>query len=139
VIARFGGLHRFMGWDGPILTDSGGFQIFSHRDTDPRADDDAVTFRSVYDGEEARFTPELAADVQRSSASDVAMCLTSARRPTRPGTSCPRRRADDALGLSARGGPRTGQRFADRLALDGPAAPLRGDRRAPSTGMRPAG
>jgi queuine tRNA-ribosyltransferase len=74
-IAELGGLHRFMGWDGPILTDSGGFQVFSLRDTILGADDDGVTFRSVYDGEEARFTPELAADVQRQLGSDVAMCL----------------------------------------------------------------
>jgi queuine tRNA-ribosyltransferase len=64
-----------MGWDGPILTDSGGFQVFSLRDTILGADDDGVTFRSVYDGEEARFTPELAAGVQRQLGSDVAMCL----------------------------------------------------------------
>ena len=75
LIAELGGLHRFMGWDGPILTDSGGFQVFSLRDTILAADDDGVTFRSVYDGEEARFTPELAADVQRQLGSDVAMCL----------------------------------------------------------------
>jgi queuine tRNA-ribosyltransferase len=74
-IERLGGLHRFMGWDGPILTDSGGFQVFSLRDTILAADDGGVTFRSVYDGDEARFTPELAADVQRQLGSDVAMCL----------------------------------------------------------------
>ena len=75
VVSALGGLHRFMAWDGPILTDSGGFQVFSLRDTIVRTDDDGVTFRSVYDGEEARFTPELAAEVQRLLASDVAMCL----------------------------------------------------------------
>jgi queuine tRNA-ribosyltransferase len=74
-VAELGGLHRFMGWDGPILTDSGGFQVFSLRDTIVRTDEDGVTFRSVYDGEQARFTPELAADVQRRLGSDVAMCL----------------------------------------------------------------
>ncbi len=74
-IAALGGLHRFMGWDGPILTDSGGFQVFSLRDTIVASDDDGVTFRSVYDGEEARFTPELAAAIQRQLGSDVAMCL----------------------------------------------------------------
>ena len=74
-IAELGGLHRFMGWDGPILTDSGGFQVFSLRDTIVRADDDGVTFRSVYDGEEARFTPELAASIQTQLGSDIAMCL----------------------------------------------------------------
>jgi len=75
VIDELGGLHRFMGWDGPILTDSGGFQVFSLRHTIARYDDEGVTFRSVYDGELARFTPELAADVQRRLGSDVAMCL----------------------------------------------------------------
>ena len=59
LIAELGGLHAFMGWDGPILTDSGGFQVFSLRDTLAAVDDDGVTFRSVYDGDEARFTPEL--------------------------------------------------------------------------------
>ena len=50
-----------MAWDGPILTDSGGFQVFSLRDTLLAVDDDGVTFRSVYDGAATRFTPELAA------------------------------------------------------------------------------
>src|SRR5271154_2367270 len=48
LIAELGGLHRFMAWDGPILTDSGGFQVFSLRDTLLAVDDDGVTFRSVY-------------------------------------------------------------------------------------------
>jgi queuine tRNA-ribosyltransferase len=74
VVEELGGLHRFMGWDGPILTDSGGFQVFSLRHT-LDVDDDGVTFRSVYDGDPARFTPEVAADVQRRLGSDVAMCL----------------------------------------------------------------
>src|SRR6478752_4052096 len=55
VMKQFGGLHRFMSWDGPILTDSGGFQVFSLRHTILRVDDDGVTFRSVYDGDAARF------------------------------------------------------------------------------------
>ena len=75
VIAELGGLHAFMGWDGPILTDSGGFQVFSLRDTLLAADDDGVTFRSVYDGSPERFTPELAAAIQTALGSDVAMCL----------------------------------------------------------------
>jgi queuine tRNA-ribosyltransferase len=64
-----------MAWDGPILTDSGGFQVFSLRDTLLEADDDGVTFRSVYDGRPERFTPELSARIQRELGSDVAMCL----------------------------------------------------------------
>src|ERR671926_80910 len=75
LIAELGGLHRFMGWDGPILTDSGGFQVFSLRDTLLAVDDEGVTFRSVYDGSPARFTPELVAAIQGRLGSDVAMCL----------------------------------------------------------------
>jgi queuine tRNA-ribosyltransferase len=74
-IAALGGVHRFMGWDGPILSDSGGFQVFSLRDTILARDDEGVTFRSVYDGQPARFTPELAARVQAELCSDIAMCL----------------------------------------------------------------
>ncbi len=75
VVAELGGLHAFMAWDGPILTDSGGFQVFSLRDTLLAYDDDGVTFRSVYDGAPERFTPELAARIQERLGSDVAMCL----------------------------------------------------------------
>src|SRR6185437_8281353 len=75
LIAELGGLHAFMAWDGPILTDSGGFQVFSLRDTLLATDDDGVTFRSVYDGSPARFTPELVAEIQLRLGSDVAMCL----------------------------------------------------------------
>ncbi|MDQ3876337.1 MAG: tRNA guanosine(34) transglycosylase Tgt, partial [Actinomycetota bacterium] len=75
VIAELGGLHRFMGWDGPILTDSGGFQVFSLRDTLLTVDDEGVTFRSVYDGRAARVTPERVAQIQANLGSDVAMCL----------------------------------------------------------------
>src|SRR5216110_2863773 len=75
VIGELGGLHSFMAWDGPILTDSGGFQVFSLRDTLLRCDDEGVTFRSVYDGATARLTPESAARIQARLGSDVAMCL----------------------------------------------------------------
>src|SRR5438067_5411635 len=75
LIRDLGGLHRFMGWDRPILTDSGGFQVFSLRDTIARVDDDGVTFRSVYDGAEARLTPQLVAEIQGKLGSDVVMCL----------------------------------------------------------------
>jgi queuine tRNA-ribosyltransferase len=75
LIDELGGLHRFMGWDGPILTDSGGFQVFSLRDTIASVDDEGVTFRSVYDGALVRFTPESVASVQAKLGSDVAMCL----------------------------------------------------------------
>ena len=75
VIEALGGLHAFTGWDGPILTDSGGFQVFSLRDTLARVDDEGVTFRSVYDGASERLTPESAAEIQARLGSDIAMCL----------------------------------------------------------------
>jgi queuine tRNA-ribosyltransferase len=74
VIRRLGGLHRFMQWDGPILTDSGGYQVFSLRDT-ARVDDDAVEFRSIYDGSTHIFTPERAMAEQASLGADFVMCL----------------------------------------------------------------
>jgi queuine tRNA-ribosyltransferase len=75
VIEALGGVHAFSGWDGPILTDSGGFQVFSLRDTLLQVDNEGVTFRSVYDGAPAHFTPEGVAEIQRRLGSDVAMCL----------------------------------------------------------------
>ena len=82
LIAEQGGLHRFMGWERPILTDSGGFQVFSLRDTLLAVDDDGVTFRNVYDGAATRFTPELAARIQVNLGSDIAMCLDQVPPPT---------------------------------------------------------
>jgi queuine tRNA-ribosyltransferase len=73
-IEAAGGLHRFMGWDGPILTDSGGFQVFSLEGR-RRLDDDGVTFRSHIDGSEHRFTPENVLAFQESIGVDVAMVL----------------------------------------------------------------
>ena len=75
VIETLGGIHAFTGWSGPILTDSGGFQVFSLRDTLADVDDDGVTFRSVYDGSLERLTPEGVAEIQRRLGSDIAMCL----------------------------------------------------------------
>ena len=75
VIEELGGLHAFSGWDAPILTDSGGFQVFSLRDTLLAVDEHGVTFRSVYDGTAERFTPESTAEIQRRLGSDIAMCL----------------------------------------------------------------
>jgi len=75
LVEELGGIHAFSGWSGPILTDSGGFQVFSLRDTILGLDDDGVTFRSVYDGATERFTPEGVAEIQRRLGSDIAMCL----------------------------------------------------------------
>ena len=73
-IARLGGLHQFMAWDGPILTDSGGFQVFSLADL-RRVDDDGVTFTSHLDGSTHRLTPERAMEIQALLGSDIAMAF----------------------------------------------------------------
>ena len=71
-VANLGGLHEFMAWEGPILTDSGGFQVFS---LDPDITEQGARFRSVYDGSEAQLTPEDAARYQELFGSDIAMVL----------------------------------------------------------------
>ena len=96
LIAELGGLHVFMSWDGPILTDSGGFQVFSLRDTILAVDDDGVVFRSVYDGSPARFTPESVARIQANLGSDIAMCLDVCPPAGVPGTEL-----DDAVRRTA--------------------------------------
>lgn len=73
-VARLGGLHRFTGFDGAILTDSGGFQVFSLADLNA-IDDDGVTFRSHLDGGSHRFTPERAMEVQGYLGADVVMAF----------------------------------------------------------------
>src|SRR5438105_3221180 len=73
-IAQLGGLHRFMGWDRPILTDSGGFQIYSLA-LSRRIDDRAAVFRSHIDGSLLELTPERAVTIQENLGSDIAMCL----------------------------------------------------------------
>ena len=73
-VRTLGGLHRFMAWDGPILTDSGGFQVFSLADL-TRITDDGVRFRSHVDGREFFITPERAVEIQETLGSDIMMCL----------------------------------------------------------------
>ena len=74
VIEAHGGLHRFMGWEGAILTDSGGFQVYSLAAL-RRLEEDGVTFRSHIDGSEHRFTPEGVIAIQEALGSDIAMVL----------------------------------------------------------------
>ena len=74
VVERGGGLHRFMGWDGPILTDSGGYQLVSLGAV-TQVDDEAAIFVSPYDGSRMRVTPEDAVTIQRRLGADVIMCL----------------------------------------------------------------
>ena len=73
-IGRLGGLHRFMGWDGPILTDSGGFQVVSLSDSRV-IDDDGATFRSHIDGSTHRLTPESSIAIQEALGADVAVAF----------------------------------------------------------------
>lgn len=72
LIAELGGLHEFMAWPGPILTDSGGFQIFS---LGPVITEDGATFRSIYDGSMVHLTPEGAMRIQQELGPDIAMTL----------------------------------------------------------------
>ncbi len=72
IVDGLGGLHGFMAWDGPILTDSGGYQIFS---LDPSVDEEGASFRSTYDGSRVHLTPEEAMRVEQLLGADVAMVL----------------------------------------------------------------
>ncbi|MDP9071805.1 MAG: tRNA guanosine(34) transglycosylase Tgt [Actinomycetota bacterium] len=71
-VAGLGGVHRFAAWSGHVLTDSGGYQVFSLA---PEVDDEGVTFRSVYDGSRQRLTPEGAVEAQRLLGADIQMAL----------------------------------------------------------------
>src|SRR6266481_2498978 len=74
LIAELGGLHRFMGWQRPILTDSGGYQVYSLA-ANLKIDDRAAVFRSHIDGNLLGLTPEKAVRIQENLGSDIAMCL----------------------------------------------------------------
>jgi len=82
-IARLGGLHRFMSWDRPILTDSGGFQVVSLADS-REIDDDGATFRSHIDGSTHRLTPESSMAVQEALGADVAVAFDHPVYPSSP-------------------------------------------------------
>jgi queuine tRNA-ribosyltransferase len=91
IIAELGGLHSFMGWAGPILTDSGGFQIFSLESL-RKMDDDGVEFRSHIDGALLRLSPERATQIQEELGADVAMCFDEC-----PPAGCPPEQLDQAV------------------------------------------
>lgn len=74
ILEKAGGLHKFIGWDKPILTDSGGFQVFSLSDT-RKLKEEGVTFRSHIDGSKHLFTPENVVDIERSIGADIIMAL----------------------------------------------------------------
>ncbi len=81
LIHDLGGLHQFMGWRKPILTDSGGFQVFSLSDS-RQIDDDGVTFKSHLDGSKHRFTPETAIAIQENLGADIIMAFDECPPPT---------------------------------------------------------
>lgn len=80
LVAELGGLHEFMGWPGPLLTDSGGFQVFSLSNTN-KIDDDGVTFKSHIDGSTHRFTPERSIQIQENLGADIIMAFDECPEP----------------------------------------------------------
>lgn len=100
VLNQFGGLHRFMGWDAPILTDSGGYQFFSLSKF-AKFTEDGVKFRSHHDGGKHFFSPESCIEVQASIGSDIMMQLDQC--PALPATD---RTLDDAIRRSTKWGKR---------------------------------
>lgn len=113
LIAELGGLHRFMDWSGHVLTDSGGFQIFS---LEPKVTDDGARFRSTYDGSTHHLTPEGAAEVQSKLGADIQMVLDVC-----PPLPSPDRVVRSAVDRTARWGERGRRAFLD-------LAPWREDR-----------
>lgn len=75
VLEKAGGLHRFMNWERPILTDSGGYQVYSLASTGRKINDEGVAFKSHIDGSTHFFTPETAIDIQRSIGADIIMAF----------------------------------------------------------------
>jgi queuine tRNA-ribosyltransferase len=108
LIARRGGLHRFMGWNKPILTDSGGYQVFSLADR-RRITENGCEFRSHLDGSAHLLTPESAVDIQANLGSDIAMVLDEC--PALPSTPAI---IDASLEMSARWARRCRDRFLER-------------------------
>jgi queuine tRNA-ribosyltransferase len=116
VVRQLGGLHKFMQWDGPILTDSGGYQVFSLRDT-ARVQEQGVSFRSIYDGSAQVFTPERAMAEQAALGADFVMCFDQCP----PGTATVREVAE-AVERTASWAGRCKQAHQDcgGLGIDGP-------------------
>ena len=82
-VARLGGLHKFMNWDRPILTDSGGYQVMSLSDL-RKLTEEGVTFRSHIDGSKHMLSPERSMEIQRLLGSDIVMCFDECPRADRP-------------------------------------------------------
>jgi queuine tRNA-ribosyltransferase len=107
LIGRQGGLHRFIGWDGPMLTDSGGYQVFSLA-TLRRISEEGVCFRSHLDGRDYVLTPERAAEIQGRLGSDISMVFDEC--PAYPATRAEARASmERTLRWARRGRRRFGQ------------------------------
>ena len=107
-IDRLGGLHRFMNWDRPILTDSGGFQVMSLADL-RKLTEKGVTFRSHIDGSRHELTPERSMEIQRLLGSDIVMCFDEC-----PALPADDRRVAESMRLSMRWAARSRDAFGDR-------------------------
>ena len=107
-VARLGGLHGFMNWDGPILTDSGGFQVMSLSDL-RKLSEDGVRFRSHIDGSQHMLSPETSMEIQRLLGSDIVMCFDECTpHPAEYGV------ARSSMELSMRWAARSREAFGDR-------------------------
>ncbi len=107
-IARLGGLHRFMNWSGPILTDSGGFQVMSLSEL-RKLTEDGVEFRSHIDGSRHMLSPERSMEIQRLLGSDIVMCFDEC-----PALPADRARIAGSMELSMRWAARSKDAFGDR-------------------------
>ncbi|MEB8386101.1 tRNA guanosine(34) transglycosylase Tgt [Rhodobacteraceae bacterium KMM 6894] len=107
-IARLGGLHTFMNWQGPILTDSGGFQVMSLADL-RKLTEEGVTFKSHIDGSRHTLTPESSMEIQRLLGSDIVMCFDEC-----PALPADRDRIAASMELSMRWAARSKTAFGDR-------------------------
>ena len=107
-IARLGGLHQFMNWQGPILTDSGGFQVMSLADL-RKLTEEGVSFRSHVDGSKHMLTPERSMEIQRLLGSDIVMCFDEC-----PALPADRDRIAQSMELSMRWAARSKAAFGDR-------------------------
>lgn len=107
-IARLGGLHRFMNWDKPILTDSGGFQVMSLADL-RKLSERGVTFKSHIDGSKHEITPERSMEIQALLGSDIVMCFDEC-----PALPADRTRIAESMELSMRWAKRSKDAFGDR-------------------------
>ena len=107
-IDRLGGLHRFMNWEKPILTDSGGFQVMSLAGL-RKLDERGVTFKSHIDGSKHELTPERSMEIQRLLGSDIVMCFDEC-----PALPAERERIAESMRLSMRWAARSREAFGDR-------------------------